>query len=88
VVDTGKRGAAAAPQHHTLLFENDEVRVLTVTIPPGVKEPFPAHRYASVIDDEQPSHLIEYVLWLRRVAALNEAGNCFSGPRRIVLLDR
>ena len=30
---------AAAPQHHTLLFENDEVRVLTVTIAPGVKEP-------------------------------------------------
>lgn len=51
----------AAPQHHTLLFENDEVRVLTVTIPPGVKEPFHAHRYPSVIYDEQPSHLIEYL---------------------------
>jgi hypothetical protein len=25
----------AAPQYHTLLFENDEVRVLTVTIAPG-----------------------------------------------------
>lgn len=51
----------AAPQHHTLLFENDEVRVLTVTIPPGVKEPMHAHRYASVIYDEQPSHLVEYL---------------------------
>ena len=51
----------AAPQHHTLLFENDDVRVLTVTIPPGVKEPFHAHRYPSVIYDEQPSHLIEYL---------------------------
>lgn len=51
---------AAAPQHHTLLFENDEVRVLTVTIPPGVKEPFHAHRYPSVIYDENPSHLVEY----------------------------
>ena len=51
----------AAPQHHTLLFENDEVRDLTVTIEPGVKEPFHAHRYASVIYDEQPSHLVEYL---------------------------
>lgn len=51
----------AAPQHHALLFENDEVRVLTVTIPPGVKEPFHAHRYASVIYDEHPSHLLEHL---------------------------
>jgi hypothetical protein len=51
----------AAPQHHTLLFENDEVRVLTVTIDPGVKEPFHAHRYPSVIYDENPSHLVEYL---------------------------
>lgn len=51
----------AAPQHHTLLFENDEVRVLTVTIAPGVKEPFHAHRYASVIYDENPAHLVEYL---------------------------
>ena len=30
----------AAPQHHTLLLENDDVRVLTVTIPPGVRSRF------------------------------------------------
>ena len=53
---------AAAPQHHTLLFENDEVRVLTVTIAPGAKEPFHAHRYPSVIYDEVPSHLVEYLV--------------------------
>jgi hypothetical protein len=51
----------AAPQHHAMLFENDEVRVLTVTIDPGVKEPFHAHRYPSVIYDENPSHLVEYL---------------------------
>jgi len=51
----------AAPQHHTLLFENDEVRVLTVTIAPGAKEPFHAHRYPSVIYDENPAHLVEYL---------------------------
>lgn len=51
----------AAPQHHTLLFENDEVRVLVVTIAPGAKEPLHAHRYPSVIYDEQPSHLAEYL---------------------------
>jgi hypothetical protein len=51
----------AAPQHHTLLFENDDVRVLAVTIEPGAKEPLHAHRYPSVIYDEQPSHLAEYL---------------------------
>lgn len=33
---------AAAPQHHKLLFENDEVRVLEVSVPPGVREPLHA----------------------------------------------
>jgi hypothetical protein len=42
--------------------ENDEVRMLTVTIAPRIKEPFHAHRYASVIYDESPSHLVEYLM--------------------------
>lgn len=38
----------AASQHHRLLFENEEVRVLEVTIPPGEKEELHTHRWKSV----------------------------------------
>ncbi len=51
---------AAAPQHHKLLFENDEVRVLEVTVPPGVREPLHAHRYPSVLYYLSAAHLREY----------------------------
>ena len=39
----------AAPGNHKVLFENDEVRVLEVTVQPGTKEPMHAHRYPAVI---------------------------------------
>ena len=50
----------AAPQHHKVLFENDEVRVLEVTVPPGVREPLHAHRYPSVLYYVSAAHLKEY----------------------------
>ena len=50
----------AAPQHHQVLFENDEVRVLQVTVPPGVREPLHAHRYPSVLYYVSAAHLREY----------------------------
>ena len=34
---------AAAPDHHRVVFENEKVRVLEVTIKPGDKEPFHFH---------------------------------------------
>jgi quercetin dioxygenase-like cupin family protein len=51
---------SAAPQHHKVLFENDEVRVLEVTVPPGVREPLHAHRYPSVLYYVSAAHLKEY----------------------------
>jgi quercetin dioxygenase-like cupin family protein len=50
----------AAPQNHQLLFENDEVRVLEVTVPPGVREPLHAHRYPSVLYYSSAAHMKEY----------------------------
>lgn len=35
----------AAPRHHKLLFENDFVRVLDTSIPPGQTTPVHTHRY-------------------------------------------
>jgi predicted metal-dependent enzyme (double-stranded beta helix superfamily) len=51
---------AAAPQNHKLLFENDEVRVLEVTVQPGVREPLHAHRYPSVLYYISSAHMKEY----------------------------
>jgi predicted metal-dependent enzyme (double-stranded beta helix superfamily) len=51
---------AAAPQNHKLLFENDEVRVLEVTVQPGVREPLHAHRYPSVLYYISAAHMKEY----------------------------
>lgn len=51
---------AAAPQNHKLLFENDEVRVLEVTVPPGLREPLHAHRYPSVLYYISAAHMKEY----------------------------
>lgn len=40
---------AAAPDHHKLLLENEQVRVLEVRIPPGQFVPVHTHRWPSVI---------------------------------------
>jgi quercetin dioxygenase-like cupin family protein len=56
----GTDALVAAPQHHRLLFENDEVRVLEVSIPPGVREPLHAHRFPSVLYYVSAAHLKEY----------------------------
>jgi hypothetical protein len=51
---------AAAPENHKVLFENDEVRVLDVSIAPGSIERLHVHRYPSVIYVESSPHLIEH----------------------------
>ena len=39
----------AAPKFHWVLFENDRVRVLEVTVPPHVRKPLHTHRWPSVL---------------------------------------
>ncbi len=39
----------AAPRFHRVLFENDRVRVLEVTVPPHAREPLHTHRWPSVM---------------------------------------
>ncbi|NKB51053.1 MAG: hypothetical protein GKR97_02315 [Rhizobiaceae bacterium] len=39
---------AAAPDHHKVIFENDRLRVLEVTLPPNDQEPLHHHRWPSV----------------------------------------
>jgi len=39
----------AAPDYHTLLFENEHVRVLHTRIPPGATAPIHTHRWPCVL---------------------------------------
>ena len=39
----------AAPDHHTLLFENERVRVLDTSIAPGDRTPVHTHRWPSAL---------------------------------------
>ena len=46
--DLALDAVAAAPKHHKVLFENDRLRVLEVTLEPEDEEPVHHHRWPSV----------------------------------------
>lgn len=46
--DPALDAVAAAPRHHRVIFENDRLRVLEVTLEPGDEEPVHHHRWPSV----------------------------------------
>ena len=46
--DPALDAVVAAPDHHKVLFENDRLRVLEVTLPPQDEEPVHHHRWPSV----------------------------------------
>ncbi len=46
---------AAAPKHHKVIFENDNLRVLEVTLEPMDEEPVHHHRWPSVFVFDQVS---------------------------------
>lgn len=50
----------AAPGHHTVLFENELVRVLDACIPSGDRTPFHTHRWPSVLYILSWSPLVRY----------------------------
>ena len=50
----------AAPESHNVLFENEDVRVLEVIIPPGVREPDHTHRMPSVMIVDRPAMIRYY----------------------------
>lgn len=55
----------AAPDHHTVLMENEHVRVLDTRIEPGDKTPIHTHRWPSVY------HVLSLTDFIRRDAAGN-----------------
>jgi hypothetical protein len=50
----------AAPQNHRVIFENDKVRVLDVTVAPHTKEPVHAHCWPSVLYITDAGKYIDY----------------------------
>jgi hypothetical protein len=46
--DPAQDGVLAAPENHTVLYEDDSIRVLSVSIPPGAIEKPHHHRLPSV----------------------------------------
>jgi len=53
----------AAPRHHTLLFENDRVRVLDTNIAPGDTVPLHTHRWPGAL------YISSFSDYIRRDAA-------------------
>lgn len=54
--DPALDAVTAAPRHHKVLFENDKLRVLEVTLEPNDEEPVHHHRWPSVfvLDQVKP----------------------------------
>lgn len=50
----------AAPASHRVLLDNDQVRVLEVTIGPGTREPEHTHQAASVMIVDEPAQIRYY----------------------------
>ena len=51
-------GVAVAPANHHVLFENDEVRVLEITIAAGTTTPVHTHRAPTVLYKLSGSHFV------------------------------
>ncbi|MDQ8027301.1 MAG: hypothetical protein REJ23_01135 [Brevundimonas sp.] len=62
---------AAAPGNHVVVFENDQVRVLAVTVAPGETEPPHVHRWPSVMHIQNAQPLTD-ILFEERDGALVE----------------
>lgn len=64
----------AAPAHHSVLLENEQVRVLDTRIPPGETVPLHTHRWPSVL------HVLSWSDAVRR----DEQGNVLLDTRGVV----
>jgi hypothetical protein len=65
----------AAPLYHTVILENDDVRVLDTTVPPGHTVPLHTHRWPGV------QYIISWSDFIRR----NAAGTILLDSRNIQL---
>src|SRR5262245_8332314 len=83
----------AAPGSHRVLFENDQTRVLEVTIGPGEREPEHTHAWPSVMVVHEPAGFRYYTAGtLTFTSAAGESGPRVSwldpeGPHAVENID-
>lgn len=51
----------AAPENHKLVYENEELRILNVTVVPGILDPIHTHRGKSIVWVTKASPLLYHV---------------------------
>lgn len=58
--DPKKASAVAAPGNHEIVFENENLRVISVTIPAGTTEPYHDHPYFSLLMIDSNAHTVDH----------------------------
>jgi len=76
----------AAPKNHKVLYEDDRVRILEVTVQPGEKENMHTHQWPSVLIVDSPAKKKEYtsdgkVISTDRPSADTPCPSCFAWVR-------
>jgi quercetin dioxygenase-like cupin family protein len=79
-----KDATVAAAANHKILLENEEVRVLQVSVPPHSQEPMHAHRYPAVIYLMSSPHLFEHT----EDGKVRDAGERPDGLTRWLPIDQ
>ena len=71
----------AAPGSHRVLFENEQARVLEVTIGPGEREPEHTHARPSVMVVHEPARIRYYTAGTLTFTSPAQSASAESGPR-------
>lgn len=58
--DSKSDGPLAAPGNHQVIFENENIRIMSVTVLPGTREPYHAHMKCSVLVFDSPAKVTDY----------------------------
>jgi hypothetical protein len=58
--DPRSDGPIAAPANHKVVFENDDIRIISVTVAPGAVEPAHAHLRCAVLVWDQPTPVTDH----------------------------
>jgi len=71
----------AAPDSHRVLFENEQTRVLDVTIAPGEREPEHTHAWPSVMVVHEPARIRYYTAGTLTFTSPAQPASAKSAPR-------
>jgi hypothetical protein len=58
--DAKSDGPIAAPANHKVIFENENIRILSVTVLPGTQEPYHSHPNCSVLVFDSPAKVADH----------------------------